>query len=94
MFARVCIVLQRAEGAIMVPTDALVEKDGRTVVYVVGDDGVAHERGVEPGIVKGARTQVVGELRAGELVAVTGHDRLREGLAVRAGRQSSRAETG
>ncbi|MGD8238074.1 MAG: efflux RND transporter periplasmic adaptor subunit [Armatimonadota bacterium] len=93
MFARVTLVLETIEHAVMVPTDALVDKDGRTVVYVLGEDGLVRERAVETGMAKEAKTQVIGDVRPGDSVAVAGHDRLRDGAAVRVDGRSSDVDT-
>jgi len=87
MFARVSLILRRVQDAVMVPTDAIVRRDGRTVLYVVGEDGAAHERAVQTGIEKGPKTQIVGDVRPGELVVVAGQDLLRDRVAIRVNRQ-------
>ena len=47
----------------------------------------ARERTVETGIEQRARTQVVGEVRPGDLIVVVGQDRVEDGSAVRVGRE-------
>ncbi len=83
MFARVTLVLATVEDAIMVSTDALVQKNGRTVVYVVGADGLAHERPVRRGTERNSKTQIVGEVQPGDLVVIAGQDVLTDGTRVR-----------
>ena len=83
MFARVTLVLARVEDAVMAPTDALVQKNGRTVVYVVGADGLAHERPVRRGTERDSQTQIVGDVQPGDLIVVAGQDALTDGTPVR-----------
>lgn len=64
--------------AVLVPTAALTQRDGRTVVYVV-DGGAAEMREVTVGRRVGNRAEALSGLQPGELVAVSALSALGEG---------------
>ncbi len=68
-------------GAIVVPEQAVQSGAEGPFVYVVGDDGTAVLRPVEPDLTQGGLTIVQG-LAAGERVIVEGHTKLTPGAAV------------
>ncbi len=81
MFARAEIATQRVENALVIPRDAVVSADGKTVVFVV-DGGKARARPVELGVVDGPVVEVRAGLTAGESVVVAGLTDLTDGAAV------------
>ncbi|MDR5682422.1 MAG: efflux RND transporter periplasmic adaptor subunit [Armatimonadota bacterium] len=81
MAARVELVLEQRLGVIAVPIEAVVEREGRRVVFVV-TDGLAQARQVETGLTDGMRIEIVRGLRPGENVVVTGQETLRDGTQV------------
>lgn len=63
MFIRAEIVLDRAEGATVIPRAALTTRDNKTGVFVVNQAGDEVKwREIELGIAEGDRVQVIGEL--------------------------------
>ena len=71
MFVRAEIVLDRVEDATIVPVDALVRRDGDSVLFVVDSDGaMVSMRPVEVGIRDGARVQVSGDGIRGRVVTL------------------------
>jgi len=81
MFARATIVLARRPGVLVIPRQATVETEGKTVVFVIAD-GVAKERPVTLGVVEGDRVEVREGLSTGEQVAIEGHRELQDGARV------------
>jgi HlyD family secretion protein len=75
------IEVQRIEGALTVPTTALLRSGGSEVVYVVRG-GIAVEVAVSVLAFGEARAAIVGELTAGERVITTGVERATPGVAV------------
>jgi hypothetical protein len=75
------VEVQRIEGAVTVPTTALLRSGGSEVVYVVRG-GVAVEVPVTVRAFGDARAAVVGELQAGERVVTTGVERVEPGVTV------------
>ncbi len=70
MFARVTVVLDRIEEATIVPTSALLTREGQTGVFMVGEDKIAHFRPVEVGIRTIDRAAVAGEGLEGRVVTL------------------------
>lgn len=71
MFVRVRIVLREAQAEALVPTAALVRRQGEDVVFVVAPDGETVRRvPVTVGIVEGDRAQVFGVGLSGRVVTL------------------------
>ncbi len=82
MFARVALVLDRKDNAIVVPRDVIMGgKIDSSYVYVVAE-GVASKRLVAIGLKEGARYEVTSGLRPGENLVVNGMHYLVDGIAV------------
>ncbi len=81
MFARAEITAGLRENALVIPRDAVVTENGRTVVFVVAD-GKARARQIELGMVSGPVVEVRSGLEAGESVVVAGQTDLTDGDAV------------
>jgi RND family efflux transporter MFP subunit len=81
-FARGRMVVGEVKGAIMIPTTCVVRDRERAYVFVV-DGGRARRRDVKVGIEVGEKVQVVSGLSAGEMVVVSGQERLYDGAPVR-----------
>src|SRR5690606_28992724 len=73
---------EKPEG-VRVPADALVERDGRTVVFVVGDDGRVALREVATGSTLGRDRQVLSGLSPGDEVVLDPPAGLHGGARVR-----------
>ncbi|HEX9648177.1 MAG TPA: efflux RND transporter periplasmic adaptor subunit [Alphaproteobacteria bacterium] len=67
---------------VTVHKDAILKRQGMSLVYVVGEDDTAQVRPVELGEAVGPRFEVLGGVAAGEMVVVRGNERLRPGQAV------------
>lgn len=81
LFARVGIIFERRENAIMIPERALVPIQSRQTVFVV-EDGVVALRDVTTGGHKDGRVEITSGLSVGETVITGGQLKLREGAAV------------
>jgi len=75
MLAQVSLVTATHEGVLTVPSPAIVERNGQSVVFVVAD-GVAKPIIVQPGLTDGTSTEIVSGLQAGQVVVISGQDRL------------------
>lgn len=91
MVADLIINVKQVEEALLVPTDALLDEDGGSGVFVV-ENGVARHRKVGTGIVGQGYTQIISGLRQGESVAVRGNHLLVDGMKVRV--EGTRKESG
>jgi RND family efflux transporter MFP subunit len=84
MFAKVKLVLQHREDAVVVLRDVVLGgKADEPYVYVV-EDGVAHKRIVKTGITEGAKIEIIEGLKAGENLVVNGMNYLIDGIKVEA----------
>ena len=91
LFARVNVVMEVRDNAIMVPEEAVVPVAGRQVVFrlVQEQEGdvtrsVVRRSDVSLGLRRGAMVQVLNGLQAGDTVVVAGQQRLqRDGMPVR-----------
>uniref|UniRef100_A0A7V3ZZ89 Efflux RND transporter periplasmic adaptor subunit n=1 Tax=candidate division WOR-3 bacterium TaxID=2052148 RepID=A0A7V3ZZ89_UNCW3 len=81
---KVKIVVKRKLQVLIVPETALVEKGGKTVVYVIQNNTV-REVPVEVGIVSEGRAEVKGDLKPGDLVVTLGAEGLYDGAPVEIG---------
>lgn len=81
-FARVTASLGAPAGAVMVPSEALVQNQGKSSLWVVGADSVVRYRAVEALSPAGAWCQISSGLQAGERVLLTGQQKVRDGEKV------------
>lgn len=75
MLAQVTFVTGTHEGVVVVPSPAIVQRNGQTTVFVVADN-VAKPMTVKPGLTDGTKTEIVSGLQTGQIVVVSGQDRL------------------
>lgn len=80
--ARITFALGAQEGVLLLPQSAIVGDGGVESVFVLNDSTV-ERRSVETGLTSQGRVQIASGLQEGEIVVVTGNNRLREGAAVR-----------
>jgi HlyD family secretion protein len=78
--ARVRLAVRR--DVLVAPDSALVLAGDSTVVFIVGPDSVAHARSVVRGIRADGRTEIRGNVRAGDRVVTTGAFGLEDGMRV------------
>lgn len=81
LFARVGIIFERRENAIMIPERALVPIQSRQTVFVV-ENGIVSLRDVTLGGRKGGDVEITSGLSAGDTIITGGQMKLREGSAV------------
>jgi RND family efflux transporter MFP subunit len=70
-----------ARDVLTVHKDAIIQRQGESIVYVVVD-GIAEQREVELGESTGGRIEVISGLDAGDEVVIRGNERLQPGAAV------------
>jgi membrane fusion protein, multidrug efflux system len=80
-FCQVRWPVHRAQPSLFVPAGSIASTTGRTFVIRVRN-GKAEWVDVKPGLASGSLTEVFGELRPGDDVAVRGTDEIRSGTAV------------
>jgi RND family efflux transporter MFP subunit len=83
MFAEVVIDTARKENVLCVPSNAIVPKGGRTVVYAVDEESRAREKEVEIGIQNTHNVEIVTGITEGETIITRGNTLVNEGTLVR-----------
>jgi HlyD family secretion protein len=81
-FATADIVTGTNPHAIVVRKQAVITRDGKTVVFVVGPDGKAHLREVATGAERGQLVEVPRGVNPGDRVILLGQYELAEGMRV------------
>jgi RND family efflux transporter MFP subunit len=82
MFAKVNFETDKIENALAVKTEAVVEKDGKSYVYVVNGD-ISEEREVVTGLDTGSYIEIKSGLAAGDTVIVKGQDYITGGSKIK-----------
>lgn len=82
MAATVWVDVQTAPPGPAVPSEAIVRRDGRNMVFVAAADGRVEARDVQLGAESDGWVNVIG-VQVGERVVTSGHSRLQHGSVVR-----------
>ncbi|WP_019849913.1 efflux RND transporter periplasmic adaptor subunit [Desulfitobacterium sp. PCE1] len=82
-------ILHQKEQALLVPLEAVVEDDGRELVYVVGQDGIVTEREVQTGLSNELFMEIVSGLEVGEKVILNPDEKIKDGVQVIVNAQSN-----
>jgi multidrug efflux system membrane fusion protein len=83
-FVNVKLLVQEKTGVILAPTAALQRNTNNTYVYVVKPDSTVTLRNVTTGASEGDNTEITSGLVEGDVVVLTGVDKLDEGTKVNA----------
>ena len=81
MFARVRLITSESADSLVVPEQALVPQGSEQFVFKVVDGRAVRAR-VEVGQRRDGKVEMVSGVTAGEVVVVSGHQRLRDGVPV------------
>jgi membrane fusion protein, multidrug efflux system len=81
-FVNVKLLVQEKTGVILAPTAALQRNTNNTYVYVVKPDSTVTLRNVTTGASEGDNTEITSGLVQGDVVVLTGVDKLDEGTKV------------
>jgi membrane fusion protein (multidrug efflux system) len=93
MFGRFTVAYEKHGDALLVPTDAILDEDDESTVYVV-QDGEVVRRTVKTGVENDGRVEILDGLLENEQVVVVGHSGLRDGSKVLASATDLNAYTG
>lgn len=84
MFARIKILLFQKKNTLVIPTDSLQGKENEYSVFVIDSDSkLVHSQPVVVGYQRTDYAQIDSGVREGDLIAITGLDRLKEESKVR-----------
>ena len=82
MFAQVTVNTDLREDVISIPGDAVLEKDGNSIVYVEVE-GIAYEKTVETGLDTGHMVEIISGLEDGERIITKGQNYISDGIKVK-----------
>jgi membrane fusion protein, multidrug efflux system len=83
-FVNVRLLVEKIRGATLIPTAAIQRTPTSKFVYLVKPDSTVTVRPITDGVTQGEESQITSGLNPGEVVVLTGVDRLQEGSPVRA----------
>jgi membrane fusion protein (multidrug efflux system) len=81
MFGKFTIAYEKHANALVIPSNALLDEDDETTVYVVQNNAVVR-RTVEVGIEENGHVEILSGLLDDDQVVVVGHSGLRDGSKV------------
>ena len=82
MFARVEIIVQKKDDALLIPSEALFAKQDKEAVFVIRDNQ-AYLQQVETGLKNPEKVEIAKGLSEGEEVVTVGLQRLKDGVKVK-----------
>jgi HlyD family secretion protein len=82
MFARAVINAVLRPDALVVPKDAILEKNGKSYVFVIGPQNTVEERTVQVGARGDQTVEILEGLHEGEQIAVNNLSRLKAGIVI------------
>jgi RND family efflux transporter MFP subunit len=82
MFSQVRIRGDERQNVVLMPNQAIVQREGKSVAFVVAD-GKAQLRELQLGLSDGTQTEVLAGLEPGDQLVVAGQETLNDGDAVR-----------
>ncbi len=94
MFAKINVVLDKNDSALVVPSSAIVDKEGKFSVFIVGDSAIVKQVPVEVGINDGSFAQIVSPANISAPVVTLGQHLLKDGGKVRMGSGESGKTSG
>ncbi len=81
MFAQIALTFDTHQNALTVPSDAIITMDKQSKIYLVRDNK-AIEVAVAKGFVQDHQTEITGEIKAGDVVVVSGQHNLKSDVLV------------
>jgi multidrug efflux pump subunit AcrA (membrane-fusion protein) len=83
MFSKIKLYLTEYENSLSVKEDAVSERDGKKVIFTVGQDGKAQIHEIKEGITVDGRIQILSGVNDGDLVITDGVSSVQDGMEVR-----------
>jgi len=82
MFARISLIVDQSNDALLIPTQAVVQEMGGKKVWVISN-GKAQSQPITTGYRTSDQVEVLSGLQIGDTIMITGLMQVREGIAVR-----------
>ena len=82
MFGRTEVTAMQKKDVLLLPKTAVIDHNGKKLVYVVDEDGRAEEVPVTLGVSNDEMVEIRSGLAAGERAAVTNLSKLKNGMVV------------
>ena len=82
LFARMSLGVSRREGVLMVPEEALIQREGGAYVFVIDSEDRVDRIAVETGAHHEGLIEIRGPVRSGQRVVRRGHGGLSDGMVV------------
>lgn len=82
MFGRATLATGRKFSGIILPKNAVFERGALTSVWAIDNAGIARMRLVKPGKISGNQIEILSGLVDGDVVAVTGIDKIADGVKI------------
>jgi len=84
-FVKADIITALHSNVLVVPVDAVVDKGGKSTVFIVGSDHIAHAKEVQTGVRQGSQIEILSGLKEGDEVVTVGAFELEDGTQVQTG---------
>ena len=82
MFSKIKLYLAEYENSLPVKEEAISERDGKRVIFTIGEDGKAQSHEVKEGVSVDGRIQILSGVSEGELVITEGVSSVQDGMEV------------
>jgi multidrug efflux system membrane fusion protein len=82
-FVNTKLLVEEKSGVTLIPTAAVQRNSQQTYVFLVKPDSTATVRAITVGTTEGEESEITSGLAPGDVVVMTGVDRLQEGTKVR-----------
>lgn len=89
MFARTQIEILQRPQTLFVPKESVVEKNGKSSVFLIDGERKAQERAVKTGLRNDAEVEILSGVDDGDIVATSNLARLKTGMAVDLGAEGA-----
>jgi multidrug efflux system membrane fusion protein len=83
-FVNARLLVEERRGVVLLPSAAIQRSSNSTYVYLIRPDSTVTVRNIKEGITEGDQSEITSGLKAGDVVVLTGADKLQEGSKVNA----------
>jgi multidrug efflux system membrane fusion protein len=87
-FVNARLLVEEKQGVVLLPSAAIQRSSSSIYVYLIQPDSTVTVRNITEGITEGDQSEITSGLKAGDVVVLTGADKLQEGSKVNAQMQT------